>query len=139
METPTPKKDWFSRNWKWFIPVVLLVIGLCCVVCVGGGFYSIFGLIKSNYVYQHGLEMVQVNTRAQQLLGTPINAGFLVSGNVEESGSTGSADLSFPVSGPKGSGTVHAKGTKYGGSWVITSLVLVMDGTGERVVVYGSE
>lgn len=139
METPSPKKSWFSRNWKWLVPVVLLVIGLSCVCCVGGGVYSLFGLMKSNYVYQHGLEMVQLNPRAQQLLGTPIKPGLFVSGSIEETPTTGSADLSFSVSGPKGSGTVYVKGKKSGGNWVITSLVLELKDTGERVVIYGSD
>jgi hypothetical protein len=138
METPVQKKGWFTRNWKWFIPLVLLAIALFCACCVGAGLYGFVSLMKSTPAFTDGLALVQVDPRAQQLLGTPINAGLFVSGEISESGATGTAEISFPVSGPKGSGTVYVTAKKVEGDWIITRLVLVMDGTKEKVVIKGS-
>ncbi|MBN1438100.1 MAG: cytochrome c oxidase assembly factor 1 family protein [Anaerolineales bacterium] len=139
METTTPKKGWLSRNVIWLIPVsvlaVVLVLALSCVGCGTAGFFGVFGLMKSHPAYQEGLALVQENTRAQELLGEPIEAGWFVSGEVSETGATGTAELSVPVSGPKGSGVVYITARKRAGEWVLIEVVLVMDKTKQRVLI----
>ena len=135
MENQAPKKSWLARYWWAVIVVLLLVMGLSCVICVGGGFYGIVSLMKSNPAFADSLAMVQENPRAQQLLGTPIEAGWFVSGEVNVTPASGTAELSYPVSGPKGSGTVYVSARKIAGEWVITSLYLVMEKTGEKIII----
>ena len=147
MEITTPKKNWFSRNWKWVVPVGVLVSGLALVVCcvvggaaaIYGGVNSILGILKSHPAFQDSLEMVQADARVQELLGTPIEAGSLVSGSISETPVDGTAELSYPVSGPKGSGTVYVSAKKVEGEWVLTRVVLKMDKTGERLVIVGAD
>jgi hypothetical protein len=33
---PKPQRSWFGRNWKWLVPVVVVVAGLAIVVCTAG-------------------------------------------------------------------------------------------------------
>ncbi|MGB7536977.1 MAG: cytochrome c oxidase assembly factor 1 family protein [Anaerolineales bacterium] len=142
METPPPKKSWFARFWWTLILAACLLFALTAICVVGtgaAGVFGIFGLMKSSPAYQDALVVVQEEPRAQQLLGTPIQSGWFVSGEISETPSTGTAELSFPVSGPKGSGTVYVSAKKVEGGWVITRLVLVMDKTKNRLVIIGDE
>jgi hypothetical protein len=33
---PKPERSWFGRNWKWLVPVVVVVAGLAILVCTAG-------------------------------------------------------------------------------------------------------
>ncbi len=142
MEHPSVKKSWFSRYW-WllglaaFFLVALPVV--CCVGTVGASVLGVFGIVRSSPVFTDSLEMVQENTGAQELLGTPIQAGWLISGEISETPATGTAEISYPVSGPKGSGTAFVSAKKVEGVWMITSLVLVMEKPKHRLVIVGRD
>ena len=133
MEETMEKKGWFGRNWKWFVPVVGCGTILVCVGCVGIIVVTVFGAIKSSDVYEEAFIRVQENSAAQQALGEPIKDGFLVSGSIEITGSTGSADFTIPVSGPKASGTVYVVARRSAGVWEYTTLELELSESGERI------
>ncbi len=142
MENPAPKKSWFARFWWALILAACLLLTLMAVCVVGtgaAGVFGIFGLMKSSPVYQDSLAAVQANPRAQQLLGTPIEAGWLVSGSISETPASGTADISYSVSGPNGSGTVYVTAKKVEGKWVITQLTLMMDKSEQKIVIIGAE
>ena len=128
-----PRPNWWSRNWKWFVPV-LCVAGILLVVGSIALFVTLlFGTMKSSGAYKQALVAVRADPTVTQALGAPINGGFIVSGGVSVRGSSGVADLSIPVSGPKGKGTVYAKATKSMGGWQFTELVVEIKRTGERI------
>ena len=93
----------------------------------------LFGAMKSSGAYKQALVAARADPAVAQALGTPVNAGFIVSGSVDVSGTSGDADLSIPVSGPKGKGTVYAKATRSMGEWQFTELVVEIATTGERI------
>ena len=133
MENVSERKGWLARNWKWFVPVVGLGTILVCAGCVALFVTVIFGSIKSSDVYQQALTRTQENTEAVEALGTPIDAGFWVSGSIEVSGPSGSADLAIPVSGPKSSGTLYVVAIKSAGLWKFTTLQLALKGSDDRI------
>src|SRR5690606_38258460 len=97
---------WWSRNWKWVVPVGCL---LPVVVCCGGItllFSLVFDAIKSSEPYKQSLAMVQTHLQVTAALGTPIEPGFFLSGNINVSGGSGEADLNYPISGPHGDASV---------------------------------
>jgi hypothetical protein len=56
-------------------------------------------------------------------LGEPITLGYLFSGSVNWTNGTGTADVQIPLSGPKGSTTVHTIGTKTPTApWIFTKM-----------------
>ena len=67
----------------------------------------------------------------QTELGTPVEAGWLVSGNIETSGGSGTTDLSIPLSGPEGSGTLFLEAEKSAGEWRFSYITLDLDEGGE--------
>jgi len=142
VENPSAKKSWFSRYWWLLGLAAFLLIALpilCCVGTVGTSVLGVFGIIRSSPVFADSLEVIQGDVRAQELLGTPIEAGWLVGGEISETGATGTAEISYPVSGSNGSGTAYVSAKKVEGEWVITRLVLVMDKTKQRLLIVGKD
>ena len=108
------------------------VVGLAGV-CLCGGFalaivFGVFGVLKNSDPFVDGMAKVNESAEAKQALGSPIEDGWTISGTIDLSGNSGVADISFPVSGPKGSGTLHVVGTKAAGKWTYTTMRLDVDG-----------
>ncbi len=79
-------------------------------------------MMKSSEPYQQSLERTQADARVQALLGTPITSGFTTTGNIQLNNDSGQADISYTVSGPQGSGTVHVVAEKAGGAWTYSKM-----------------
>jgi hypothetical protein len=136
MDLQPPRPNWWSRNWKWVVPVIVLAcIVLAAVPVVAIYLFAQFFLhsMKSSGGYPEALAAARANPAVVQALGTPIKDGWFPSGNIESSGSTGESDLAIPVSGPSGSGTLYVRATKSLGDWRLTMLVLQIKGSGERI------
>lgn len=131
MEQPR-QKSWFGRNWLWVVPVGCLLpfvaVGGCVTVLVVG----IFGALKSSDAYHQSLAAVRADAQVTDSLGEPISPGFLVSGNINVSTDGGNADVHYDITGPKGTGTVHAVAYKEAGSWKFRSLI-VETSSGEKI------
>jgi hypothetical protein len=140
MVTQPPPRNWWSRNWKWVVPV-LCVLGVLLVLLpfllVGAGAYFIVSLVehsfKSSGGYQQALALVRSDPAAIQALGTPIKDGWFPTGHVDSSGAGGSSDLAIPVSGPNGGGTLYVRATRDMGDWRLTRAVLKVKSSGESI------
>jgi hypothetical protein len=130
---PPENKGWFGRNWKWFVPVGCLSIVLMIVVFIAAIVYFAFGTIKSSVVYQEAITKTRSNAVVIRELGEPIEPGWLISGRINVNESSGNADLSIPVSGPKKSGTVYVVATKKMGKWDIYGLEVAVEGESKRI------
>ena len=122
------KKGWFARNWKWFIPMGCLTAVAVMVGFVVMIMFVVFGAIKSAEPYKVGVEKARANAAVTQALGTPIEEGMFVAGNINVSGPSGQANLSIPLSGPDGKGTLTVVAEKSGGQWTFSTLVLEPEG-----------
>jgi Cytochrome oxidase complex assembly protein 1 len=139
METTTqpqaPRPGWWSRNWKWFVPtgccLTPLVIGACFV---GFLVLVVFSALKQSDVYKIAVARAKSDSRVVSALGTPIEEGWYLSGKTNVSGGSGDADLSIPISGPKGKGTIYAVATKSAGEWTYSKLQVKIESTGETIV-----
>lgn len=131
---PAPSQSWWSRNWKWFVPT-----GCCLTPLVLGGAFAaflilvIFGALKQTDVYKTAVARAKSDSRVIAALGSPIEEGWYLSGNTEVNGSSGKADISIPISGPKGKGTIYAVATKSTGDWTYSKLAVKIDSTGETI------
>jgi len=106
-----PRRGWLRRNWIWFVPATLLALGLLCGGCCVGIIGAVFGVLKSSDPYKMTLERVQNDPKVIEALGEPIEAGWMVSGEVihQMGPAAGSARLDFDVTGPKGKAHVHSE------------------------------
>jgi hypothetical protein len=129
---PPQERSWFGRNWKWLLPVGCLLpfvaVGGCVTVLVVG----VFGALKASEGFSQSLAMVRADQQVKDVLGEPLEPAFLVSGNINVSTQGGNADVHYDITGPKGTGTVHAEAFKEAGSWRFRTLI-VETSSGEKI------
>src|SRR4029450_5151665 len=113
----TPRPHWWNRNWKWFVPVGCFGTLTLSIAFVGSIALIVFSAIKSTDVYKDALARAETHPFVIEALGSPIKEGFLVSGNTNVNGASGEANLSIPISGPKGKGTIYVARKKSLGNW----------------------
>jgi hypothetical protein len=93
----------------------------------------VFSAVKSTDVYKDALARAKVHPAVIEALGSPITEGFLVSGNTNVNGASGEANLSIPVAGPKGKGTLYVAARKSLGRWNYSGLVVEIGQTHQRI------
>jgi hypothetical protein len=130
---PGAKDNWWTRNWKWFVPTGCFTIFVFFLVFAGSIVLIVFSAIKSTEPYKDAFARAKMNSAVTEALGSPINEGFLVSGNTNVNGAAGEANLAIPISGPKGKGTIYAKATKSLGRWSYSDLVVEIHATHNRI------
>jgi hypothetical protein len=128
---PTP--NWWKRNWKWFVPLGCFSMLILFVAFVGSVALIVFSAVKSTDVYKDTLARAQVHPSVIDALGSPIREGFLVSGNTNVNGASGEANLSIPITGPKGKGTVYVAAKKSLGRWNYSGLIVEIEKTHQRI------
>ncbi|MEN3368195.1 MAG: hypothetical protein V7609_338 [Verrucomicrobiota bacterium] len=129
-----PPAGWWQRNWKWFVPT-----GCCLTPLVLGGAFAaflvlvVFGAMKQSDAYKMAVARAKDDQRVISALGSPIAEGWFLSGHTNVNMGSGDADLTIPISGPKGKGTIYAVATKSAGEWTYSKLVVKVDATGETI------
>jgi len=123
-------KNWWNRNWKWFVPVGGLGVIVLFVAVIG---YLVFGFVKSCEIYKMATAKAKSNSAVVEALGSPIEEGLLVRGRMKMGGSSGKADLSIPISGPRGKAKIYAVATKPAGQWTFSTLEVAIKSSGERI------
>ena len=79
------------------------------------------------------LAKAKADSRVVNALGTPITDGYFVSGNTNVSGTSGQADMTVPISGPKGKGTIYFVAAKFAGQWTFSKLMVEVAASGQRI------
>jgi hypothetical protein len=129
----TPRPNWWTRNWKWFVPTGCLTIVGLFVVFAGSIALIVFSAMKSTDVYKEALARAKANPAVIDALGSPITEGFLISGNTNVNGASGEANLSIPISGPNGKGTIYVAANKSLGRWSYSGFVVEIAKTHQRI------
>ena len=128
-----PERNWWLRNWKWFVPVGCFGTLILFFVFVGSVALIVFSAMKSTDVYKDALARAKADSAVIEALGSPITEGFLVSGNTNVNGASGEANLSIPVSGPIGKGTIYVAANKSLGQWNYSGLIVEITKTHQRI------
>jgi hypothetical protein len=120
-QTYAPVKK--RRIWPWVvIPVGCLTVMLVCC----GGFmmlgFGVMAALKTSEPYQTGLKRAQASAEVKEAIGEPVSPTMIVQGKVDLQNDTGSADISFPVTGPKGTAEVRVIASRAGGAWTYDSI-----------------
>ena len=128
-----PRPNWFGRNWKWVVPLGCLLPVFFVVGCGLLAFLFATGIMKQSDAYKIALARAQANPAVIEAIGSPISQTGIVSGNSNVSGAVGEANLSIPLSGPKGKATLYVEAKESADTWFFQTMVVKIEKTGERI------
>jgi len=127
------EQTWWSRHWKWVVPVVVLTPVVACGGAVTLLVNMVLGAAKGITPYHLALERAESHPEVINAIGTPIDPGFFFNGSYQVSGQSGHADLSIPVNGPRGHAVVDVVALKHQGQWIYETMHVTIGRTGNRV------
>jgi hypothetical protein len=130
---PPHRKNWWQRNWKWFVPtgcLTFVAAGVALIFCI---VLLIFGAMKSSDAYKTAFARARKDPRVIEAIGQPIHSGWYVSGNTKVNGDSGESDLTIPIHGRKGKAKIYAVATKSEGEWQYSKLTVKIEKTGEKI------
>lgn len=130
---PPPRGNWWTRNWKWFVPTGCLTIIIFFAAFISLIVVIVFSAMKSSDVYKNALSRAKADPAVIEELGSPIRDGMFVSGSTKANGASGEANLAIPIYGPKGDGTLYVAATKSLGIWNYSNLVVEVKNTKQRI------
>jgi len=125
------KPKFLTKHWKGYLAFFAGL--MCCLMIV-----LLVGLGSSD-ACKLAFAKAQASPVVNQRLGSPVERGLLISGNIQVSGPSGSADIAIPVRGPKGKATVYAVAQKSGGIWKLETLEIAFDETSPRLNLLNEE
>lgn len=115
--TPEPPRGWWSRNWKWVVPVgcglpIVLLAAFVAVIA-----FVVFTAVRSSDVYAESISRARKSDEVRARLGEPIEGKWWLLGNLNVDNDRGEADLHIPIKGPRNDGTIRVIATKHDGKW----------------------
>jgi hypothetical protein len=136
---PTPASIEPERSWMGKHPA--LIIGVAVIVVLAGLgaaiVYMAFSMMSNSGPAQLAFDTASRSPALAQRLGAPLKKGRMVSGNISVSGPSGQAELSMPISGPKGEGTLYLQAHKQADLWQLDMLQFGPKDTDERIDLLG--
>lgn len=127
-----PQKNWWDRNWKWFVPTGCLSLVILFALFIGGIFFGVTSLMKDSDVFKESMTAVQHNKIVIEKLGNPIETDGMISGSISTSSNTGNCDLQIPIKGPKGKAALFIVATKRG-KWKYDQMSVYIEKTKEEI------
>jgi hypothetical protein len=144
LSSPVSRKTWLDHHAGWKIPLGCLLV----VVLLAAFVASIFTIVSYSFhksdVFREAIARAERCRQVTNRIGTPLQPGWLPQGQIQVSGSTGTAQMAIPVTGPRGKATINLDARKVAGSWQFQTLQVQFEdsssvnllapdsGTGER-------
>jgi hypothetical protein len=127
------RRSWLARRWPWVIAGGCLALLLMAAAFAGVVFTVAMGSMRSTDAYRGAVERATSSPAVRAALGEPVKPGWLVSGHVNVNGPSGDAELSVPLAGPRGKGTLYLTAHKSAGRWDYEVLDVEVEGRQERI------
>ena len=126
------RKNWWDRNWKWFVPTGCLGLIVLFGLFIAGIFFGVTSMMKDSDAYKESMTIVQHDKSVNNKLGSPIEVDGMVSGNISIHNDTGNCDLQIPIKGSKGKGTLFVVAEKKG-KWKYSQMSVYIEATDEEI------
>jgi hypothetical protein len=122
---PVRQRSWFERH----LVLIVCFAGSVFVALIALGVFAVFWSLGESQPVQLALEIARTNPQVVARLGEPIERGKIVTGNLKATGGgNADAELSFSLSGPKGSGRVNLAATECAREWKFQTLEITFAG-----------
>jgi Cytochrome oxidase complex assembly protein 1 len=123
-----PQPSWWSRNWKWAVPVGCLGLVASCM-CFGAiAVFTGFTAAKKNTAAVNALAVATGDSEVQAALGPPIQEGSMWQSSVSYNDGVSRAQFGIPLEGSKASGVLHVEATKRNEEWTYQRLEVEVTG-----------
>ena len=126
------KKNWWDRNWKWFVPTGCLGLLVVFGLFIAGIFFGVTSMMKDSDAYKEAMTIVQHDKLVNDKLGNHIEADGMASGSISINNDAGNCDLQIPIKGSKGKGTLFVVAVKRG-KWKYNELSVYVEATDEQI------
>ncbi len=134
MNEHVQQKSWFRRNWLWVVPAGgCLTIILLFVFGIGAAIFGISKLFTESAPYEYALERATNDPGVIQILGGDIESDGIMQGNISFKNNNGKANITVPIKGSKGTGSVTIIGKKIDGTWTYEKLFVTIKETNEQI------
>ena len=123
--------------WRRYRTLLVAASVVSIVLAIGGLLMLVLsltvGLMRSSGAYQQAVAAARADETVTETLGTPIEEGFFVAGEIQLTNDSGFANLSIPISGPDGEATIYVEAEKSAGDWSFRALEVVVHDTGQWI------
>ena len=114
--------------------MVASVVGVAALAgIIAAVLYWVFTMMGNSGPAQLAFDTASGSPVLARRLGSPLKKGWLVSGSIEVSGPSGRAELSMPISGPKGEGTLYLEAHRQADLWQLDMLKFGPQDSEERI------
>lgn len=128
------EKSWFKRNWIWVVPGCgCLGIILVVVFGLGAVFFGVKNVFENSSPYKHAIAQAKNSPELIELLGEPIETDGMMDGTISIKDTSGNADFSVPLKGPKGKATLIVLAERFDGEWVYLELFVRIKESQENI------
>ena len=115
------RPNWIRRNWKWLVPIILLlgVFVMSLPKGIGNATLHIVKGYTDTEVPENALEIVKKNERVRQILGKlePIGKLTVLEGYVKYAKNADSVFMALTIKGSKGKGKMDVRAFMKNGQW----------------------
>lgn len=124
-----PQRSWWSKNWKWAVPVGCLgLMASCCGATLVAGALG-WNVITNNPASTRALEIAKADSEVQAVLGTPIQTSPLKQqNNVQYANGQSRAEAAIELDGPKADGVLRMEAVKSNDEWIYRVLQVEVPG-----------
>jgi hypothetical protein len=130
-EQPQKPRGWWSRNWKWFVPTMLLLMVLMCSGClVSVALFFVNGL-RHMEPYMVTMDKIQTNQQVVEAFGEPItDCSWTPTLTADGNG----IDMRWDIKGPKGKGKAYVKSRVTNQKFDIV-VIEIMPPDGKKIII----
>jgi hypothetical protein len=134
-------KNWWSKNWKWFLPtsvlLFLLFLGFILSSNNGGNVTDIAQAYTDDSLYNNAFEKAKTNKRVLELLGEikPIDKLAILEGNAVYSSDNNFVKSSVRIKGNKGKGKMDIWAIKSGIQWKYKTITIRVKNPKEEILI----
>lgn len=130
IEPPVAANQPPKRGWGCFwVTAGIGCLTMSLLTCGGVVMFAFMGIKFAMTVsepYQRAVQLAKDNAEVRQIIGEDVEA-TPISGSISERNGQGEVDIELTVSGNKGKGKVHVRGSKIDGTWTYDKMIFTDD------------